>query len=568
MQADLPRDVFPHQQLKLEGRESEDLKKSFRSLLELSIKWRIPAMQMTFMIKVLNLDDCKVLEEKGTVRKVIKDVIVENIQVAAEEKELFRKDYRQFLLQDKEESKPKSRRSVALQLFRSLIAKGSPRVIELSRTEVYKLVAKTPRDWDWSSRGWRVKEGGYRLASVLAELDALDVYSFATEHINPILLLADKNLLPIIKAAGLRCLYAAARHDRISSSWSGNYLLSMLEMNIGAASNVVHSYAAICLSVLLVKEHSLFGTCDISTVAVTLLNTLDFQDSKDNEHLMTCLFHIIKVADDISGDTAKRCFPKLLKEICARHQNKLFYDQVSKSFTLLLHRLWEENTGFLKMALCEAVHGHLLKELVWLSKESLVHDNNLGFFLLESMVLELEYDKIKPYMPDLWAHLLRLMVNDEIDEFHLSFVLLMSVFLEKHGGNRLMETLNSSSLKMFFDTLKRVWLPKVMTVTGVKEVSLITVALTRLLCHTEVFAGDQEAETLWGQLLQNLLTVASDNHNDILDAPEKPLFVIATSSYEVASSDKHHGRFFQIMEESLDDTSQAYLIQLWTLYER
>ena len=243
LQADLPRHVFP--QLQLEGRESEDLKKIFRSLLELSIKWRIPTSHMFFMMKVLEKDDCcKVLEKKGTVRKVIKDVVVENIQVTAEEKTLFWKDFRKVITQNMEDSShPKSRRRVVLQLFKILISKGSPRVIELFRTEVCKLVAKKPHWEDWSSRGWREKEGGIRLSCVLAEMDqALDVYSFATNHISkPILMLANIDRVPIMKAAALRLLLVAARHDHILISRSGDELLSILEMNIGAASNVVHS---------------------------------------------------------------------------------------------------------------------------------------------------------------------------------------------------------------------------------------------------------------------------------------------------------------------------------------
>ncbi|CAN6803741.1 unnamed protein product [Brassica oleracea] len=90
---------------------------------------------MTFMMKELNMDDCKVLEEKGTLRKAIKDVIVENIQVAAEEKTLFWKDYRKFITQMEESSDHKIGRRVTLQFFRSLIAKGSQRVMELSKTE-------------------------------------------------------------------------------------------------------------------------------------------------------------------------------------------------------------------------------------------------------------------------------------------------------------------------------------------------------------------------------------------------------------------------------------------------
>lgn len=114
--------------------------------MELSIKWRIPTSHMFFMMKVLEKDDCcKVLEKKGTVRKVIKDVVVENIQVTAEEKTLFWKDFRKVITQDMEDSShPKSRRRVVLQLFKILISKGSPRVIELFRTEVCKLVAKKP----------------------------------------------------------------------------------------------------------------------------------------------------------------------------------------------------------------------------------------------------------------------------------------------------------------------------------------------------------------------------------------------------------------------------------------
>uniref|UniRef100_M4D888 Exportin-2 central domain-containing protein n=1 Tax=Brassica campestris TaxID=3711 RepID=M4D888_BRACM len=231
--ADLPRHVFP--QLQLEGRESEDLKKSFRSLLELSIKWRIPTSHMSFMMKVLEKDDCcKVLKEKGTVRKVIKDVVVENIQVTAEEKTLFWKDFRKFITQNMEDSShPKSRRRVE----------------------------------DWSSRGWREKECGIRLSCVLADIDqALDVYSFATNHISkPILMLTNIDSVPIMKAAALRLLLVDACHDCISISRSGDELLSMLEMNIGAASNVVHSYVVICVSVLLVKEDKgIHGARDIS----------------------------------------------------------------------------------------------------------------------------------------------------------------------------------------------------------------------------------------------------------------------------------------------------------------
>ncbi|KAJ4869545.1 Uncharacterized protein Rs2_48903 [Raphanus sativus] len=171
--AELPRKLSP--QLQLEGRECEDLKKSFRSLLEHSIKWRIPSNHMTFMMKT---------------RK--------NQTLRAEGQWDFNSS-------------------------EALIAKGSQRVIELSRTEVCKLVAKSPADGNYPSGGWRAKEGGFRLASVLSELNALDVYSFAADHITePLSLLLSHNEQPsILRAACLRFLYVAARHDRISS-WSGN----------------------------------------------------------------------------------------------------------------------------------------------------------------------------------------------------------------------------------------------------------------------------------------------------------------------------------------------------------
>ncbi|CAH8355544.1 unnamed protein product [Eruca vesicaria subsp. sativa] len=121
--------------IKLRSRELEDLLKSFKSLLELSHKWRIPASQMSFMMKVLNKDDCcKVFGGggAGTVKKMIKDLIVEIIQVRAEEKDLFCKDFRKFITQNMEESSdPKSRRRVALQFFIRMLGKGSARVLKL-----------------------------------------------------------------------------------------------------------------------------------------------------------------------------------------------------------------------------------------------------------------------------------------------------------------------------------------------------------------------------------------------------------------------------------------------------
>lgn len=163
--------------------------------------------------------DHSLLNEKGTLQKLIKDIVVENVHVGSEDEELFRKDFKRYMVIDGE-----SKRKVALDLFRCIVSKKDAKVRALSRSLVYKLINRSTRKLRekdcWSSWKWREKECGFWLATCLVELDdCLDVETLVQDYTTPVLLLVNINKAPMVRASVLNLLLVAFRSGRISVSW-------------------------------------------------------------------------------------------------------------------------------------------------------------------------------------------------------------------------------------------------------------------------------------------------------------------------------------------------------------
>ncbi|CAA7031677.1 unnamed protein product [Microthlaspi erraticum] len=137
------------------------------------------------------------------------------------------------------------------------------------------------------------------LANVtLSELQSLDVDSF-----------------PMLMAACLKFLAMFASHMPKPFTIQ---LFPELVCFLGAESNVVHSYAALCIEkLLLVKEEG--GNCryvagDISPFLVQLMTylfaALKSPESEENHYLMRCMMVVLGVAE-ISGEVSRPCIKGL-----------------------------------------------------------------------------------------------------------------------------------------------------------------------------------------------------------------------------------------------------------------
>lgn len=85
------------------------------------------------MMHVVNSDQ-RLLNEHGTMKKIMNNVVVHNVRVGSGDEDVFKKDLRKYIDEDGGESK----REVTLNLFRSLLSGENVKVRRLCITAVLR----------------------------------------------------------------------------------------------------------------------------------------------------------------------------------------------------------------------------------------------------------------------------------------------------------------------------------------------------------------------------------------------------------------------------------------------
>ncbi|KAK1581217.1 hypothetical protein Q3G72_004071 [Acer saccharum] len=188
--------------------------------------------------------------------------------------------------------------------------------------------------------------------------------------------------------------------------------------------------------------------------------------------------------------------------------------------------------------------------------------DELGFYVLNTVIDNLEYDVIDPY----------------------------------HGPAALVDTMNTIQPTIFRTIVEQFWIPNLKLITGAIGFKLTAVASTRLICESPVLL-DPSAVGVWGKMLDSIVTSFSRPEEDrVEEEPEMPdiaenvgytaTFVNLYNAgkkeedplkdikdpkeYLVASlariSATSPGRFPQIINENLDSANREALLQLCSTY--
>ncbi|GMH13605.1 hypothetical protein Nepgr_015446 [Nepenthes gracilis] len=221
-----------------------------------------------------------------------------------------------------------------------------------------------------------------------------------------------------------------------------------------------------------------------------------------------------------------------------------------------------------------------------------------GFFVLNTVVENLQYDVIAPYMSHIWAALFTRLQNNQTVRFVKCLVIFMSLFLVKHGSINLMDSMNCVQPNIFPVILERFWIPNLKQITGFIEFKLTSVASTRLICESPALL-DPAAASLWGKMLDSIMTLLSRPEQERVEAElevpdieesigysatfvqlynagkkeEDPLKEINDpKEFLVASlanlSSLSPGRYPQVISGNLASENQAALLQLCKTYNR
>ena len=219
-----------------------------------------------------------------------------------------------------------------------------------------------------------------------------------------------------------------------------------------------------------------------------------------------------------------------------------------------------------------------------------------GFYVLNTVIENLGYEVIMPYVGHIWATLFGRLQKNRTIKFVKSFLIFMSLFLVKHGSTNLMDSINAVQANIFLVILEQFWIPNLKLITGDIEMKLTSVASTRLLCESPALLDPTSAKQ-WGKLLDSIVTLLSRPEQDRveveLEVPDIGETMVYAATYVqlqnagrkeedplkeikdpkeflVASlanlSARSPGRCPQIISENLDSANQAALLQLCDTY--
>ncbi|KAI5647112.1 hypothetical protein M9H77_33117 [Catharanthus roseus] len=216
-----------------------------------------------------------------------------------------------------------------------------------------------------------------------------------------------------------------------------------------------------------------------------------------------------------------------------------------------------------------------------------------GFYVLNTVIDNLGYEVISPYLSHIWVALFKRLQSNRTVKFVKNLIVFMSLVLVKHGSQNLVASMNTVQPDIFRTIAEQFWIPNLKLITGSTEVKLTSVASTRLICESPNLLDRK----LCGKMLDSIVTLLSRPEQErVEDEPEVPDFgetvgynatfvnlYNATKKEEdpvkeiddpkqflVVSlariSSLSPGMYPQIISENLDQANQAALLQLCNSY--
>lgn len=212
-----------------------------------------------------------------------------------------------------------------------------------------------------------------------------------------------------------------------------------------------------------------------------------------------------------------------------------------------------------------------------------------GFYVLNTVIDNLGYDIISPYISHIWVALFKRLQSNRTVKFVKNLIVFMSLVLVRHDTQNLVASMNAVQPDIFRTIVEQFWIPNLKLITGSTEVKLTSVASTRLISESPNVLDPK----LWGKMLDSIVTLLSRPEQErVEEEPEVPdfgetvgynptfvnlynatkkeedpvkdikdpkQFLVASLSRLTSASP---GTYPQIINENLDQANQAALLQL------
>ncbi|KAJ7514727.1 hypothetical protein O6H91_23G056900 [Diphasiastrum complanatum] len=256
--------------------------------------------------------------------------------------------------------------------------------------------------------------------------------------------------------------------------------------------------------------------------------------------------------------------------------------------------------AYLQKAPEEIIHGNQLTQVLGVFQKLIYSrsTDHQGFFILNTVVENLSYQTLSPYIGQIWNVLFYRLQNQRTVKFIKSLIVFSSLSVVKYGHTVVAESINAIQPNLFLMILEQVWIPNLSFITGDLECKLCSVAATKLLSESPVLLADSAVAT-WGKFLNSVVTLLvrpeEERVNEETDVPDLDEFVGYATVYaqlhnagkreedpvkEVKDpkeylvnslmrlSSQYPGKFPSIILQHLEAPNQTGLAQLCSTYRR
>lgn len=158
-----------------------------------------------------------------------------------------------------------------------------------------------------------------------------------------------------------------------------------------------------------------------------------------------------------------------------------------------------------------------------------------GFYLLQSIVEFFPAAVFANYAKPVFMLLFQRLTSSKTTKFVRNFLVFMYLYVVKHDGAALINTVDSIQASMFGMVCERLVVPETQKVTGNTEKKICAVGLTKLLCETPALLDGQYAN-FWPKILETLVGLFELPSDESTAADEHFVEIEDTQGYQSAYS--------------------------------
>ncbi|KAK9798958.1 hypothetical protein WJX73_010520 [Symbiochloris irregularis] len=276
-------------------------------------------------------------QSEGVLREVCERIVLPNLGMTEDLLEVFEMNFVEYIRRDTEGSDFDTRRRAATELVKALTAKFPQEVTQLFSQYVLRELEGYSKD---PTKAWQAKDcaiylvvaltvqGKTSLQGATATNQLVNLLDFFNQHVAPELQspaasAAESPGKAVLVADALKFVTTFRSHIPKATLLT---LFDRLVDALAAPTNVVHSYAAICIERLLVSKEAgqpRFSAVDLQPFLDRLLQNLfgafQMDDSRENEYVMRCVCRVIVFIGPEIAPVASTCLQylaALLLKVC------------------------------------------------------------------------------------------------------------------------------------------------------------------------------------------------------------------------------------------------------------